>query len=73
MIYRTCALCDGKRLRPEILGVTVANMNIVDISDMTVDRCYDFFNHLFEKLNEEQKKIANQIIKEIKEVINSLK
>ena len=72
MIYRICTLCGGKRLRPEILGVTVSDKNIVDVSEMTIDRCHDFFSKLSEKLNDEQKKIANQIIKEIKERLNFL-
>lgn len=72
MIYKTCESCNGKRLRPEILGVTIADKNIIKVSEMTIDRCHDFFDHLNHKLNEEQQKIAKQIIKEIKERLTFL-
>jgi len=67
MVYQICKSCGGKRLRPEILGVTIASKNIIEVSDLTIDRCYEFFNTLEKKLNPEQQKIAKQIIKEIKE------
>lgn len=72
MINRQCPVCQGKRLRPEILGVTIANKNIIDLSDMTIDMCFIFFNKIDNKLNDEQRKIANQIIKEIKQRLNFL-
>ena len=72
MIYRTCGACRGKRLRPEILGVLITNKNIIDVSEMTIDRCFDFFDKLEAKLNAQQKKISNQIIKEIKERLTFL-
>ncbi|MCX6810590.1 MAG: excinuclease ABC subunit UvrA [Candidatus Berkelbacteria bacterium] len=72
MVNRTCPACNGMRLRPEILGVTVADKNIIDVSDMTIDRCHDFFDKLDSKLDENQKIIAQQIIKEIKERLSFL-
>jgi len=66
MVNRVCPVCQGQRLRPEILGITITDKNIIEVSDMTIDSCYSFFQGLEEKLNEEQKIIANQIIKEIK-------
>ena len=67
MINRDCPTCHGKRLRPEILGVLISDKNIVDVSEMTINICYDFFSTLESKLNPQQKKIAKQIIKEIGE------
>ncbi len=72
MIEKICAVCNGKRLRPEILGVLIDKKNIIDISEMPIDLCFNFFNKINEKLDENQKKIANQIIKEIKERLTFL-
>ncbi len=72
MVNHICPACNGMRLRPEILGVTIADMNIVEISDMTINRCFDLFDKLDNKLNDEQKIIAKQIIKEIKERLSFL-
>ncbi len=72
MINRNCPICRGKRLRPEILGVSINGKNIIDVSEMTIDLCFNFFNSLSDHLNNEQKKIASQIIKEIKERLTFL-
>jgi len=72
MVNRICPACNGMRLRPEILGVTIADKNIIEISDMTIDKCLDFFDKLNEKLDESQSIIAKQIIKEIKERLSFL-
>lgn len=72
MINRNCPICRGKRLRPEILGVSINGKNIIDVSEMTIDLCFDFFSSLSDHLNNEQKKIASQIIKEIKERLTFL-
>jgi len=72
MINRDCPICKGRRLRPEILGVNINGKNIIEVSEMTIDRCFDFFNSLSDHLNNEQKKIASQIIKEIKERLTFL-
>ena len=72
MVNRTCPACNGMRLRPEILGVSVADKNIIEVSEMTIDRCFEFFQKLESKLKEEQKIIAKQIIKEIKERLSFL-
>ena len=72
MVNRTCIVCHGQRLRPEILGVTVANKNIIEVSDMTIDVCFDFFKNIEEKLTDDQKLIAKQITKEIVERLSFL-
>lgn len=65
-----CPDCNGNRLRPEILAVTVGGLNISEFTDMSVRQAIDFVNEL--KLTEMQEKIANQILKEIKERLNFL-
>ena len=59
-----CPACDGKRLREEILAVTVGNKNISDITTMPVARVSNFFEEL--KLSPMHTTIAERILKEIK-------
>ncbi len=58
-----CPTCKGKRLKPEVLAVTVNDKNISDITTMTVVSIQEFFNNL--TLTETQLLIAEQILKEI--------
>ena len=59
----TCPACKGKRLRPEVLAVTVGNKNISEVTEMSVNDIQQFFKELV--LTEKQTKIAKQILKEI--------
>lgn len=63
MQERPCHACDGKRLKPEVLAVTVASKNITDICELDIDRAIDFFHQI--KLNAKEQAIAHQILKEI--------
>ncbi|HEU5004487.1 MAG TPA: excinuclease ABC subunit UvrA [Candidatus Saccharimonadales bacterium] len=63
MQERPCHACGGKRLKPEVLAVTVANKSIMDICEMSIDDSMEFFNSI--QLTETQKQIAKQILKEI--------
>ena len=59
-----CQKCDGARLRPEAIAVTVGGKNIHQLSTMTIEEAQIFFAKL--KLNEEKAVIGSQILKEIK-------
>jgi excinuclease ABC subunit A len=63
MRERPCNTCKGRRLRPEVLAVTVADKSIMDICELSIDEANDFFGNL--TLNEKETKIAQQIFKEI--------
>ena len=63
MRVRKCQTCGGKRLKPVVLAVTVASLNIVEICDLAIDEAVDLFKNL--ELNEQQKFISTQILKEI--------
>lgn len=65
MRIRTCPTCEGKRLKPEVLAVTVADQSIVDVSSMTIERADEFFNALTKKLTAKELTIAKLILKEI--------
>jgi excinuclease ABC subunit A len=84
-----CDVCGGKRLKPEILAVTLGGENfssqfknkkskvkipglsIMDVCALSVEKADDFFASL--KLTEFQRKIAGEVIKEIRERISFLK
>ena len=63
MRVRKCQTCGGKRLKPVVLAVAVAGLNIVEICDLAIDEAVELFKNL--ELNEQQKFISTQILKEI--------
>jgi excinuclease ABC subunit A len=63
MSQKPCEDCGGKRLKPEVLGVTVAGKNIWELSCLSVTDSLNFFKSV--KFNSNEKKIAYQILKEI--------
>ena len=64
MRERDCYVCKGARLKPAVLAVTVHDLNIVDVCDLSVDDALDLFNKL--NLTEQEMSIARLILKEIK-------
>ncbi|MBI3627305.1 MAG: excinuclease ABC subunit UvrA [Candidatus Sungbacteria bacterium] len=65
MLIQTCPLCQGRRLKPETLAITVAFRNIADISEMTVRESLEFFFDLPKELSANDAKIAGPLAKEI--------
>ena len=59
-----CQSCKGKRLRPEVLAVTVANTSISEVCDMPVERSLEWVNAL--KLEGSKALIAGEVLKEIR-------
>ena len=59
----TCPACHGARLKPEVLSVTVGNLNIYELTNLSVVKCLDFFENI--TLTPKQKFIGERIIKEI--------
>ena len=59
-----CPACHGRRLKPEILAVTVGGVNIAELSEMSIKEALEFIDGL--ELSEKDGKIAYQILKEIK-------
>ena len=70
MVTKSCPDCEGKRLKPEVLAVTVGGKNIADVSDMSIMEAYEFINSL--ELTEKEEIIGRQIIREIKERLKFL-
>jgi excinuclease ABC subunit A len=65
MVSKPCPTCGGKRLRPEILAVTIGDKDIWDISTMSIKASLRWASSLRESLNERERAIAYQVVKEI--------
>ena len=71
MTISECSCCGGKRLRTEALGVTVGGKNIWDLTTLSVNESIAFFDAL--QLTESEKKIGEQVLKEIRARLRFLK
>jgi excinuclease ABC subunit A len=66
MRERKCHACNGARLKPVVLAVTVHDLNIMDICNLGVDDALELFQNTL-KLTDQELFIARQIMKEITE------
>ena len=66
MAETPCPDCGGRRLRKEVLAVTVGGMNISEFCDLPVTECLRFHDALEPQLTDMQAMIAGRIIKEIR-------
>ncbi len=64
MNTQTCSTCGGGRLRKESLAVKFNNMNITEVTSLSIERASGFFSNL--ELTEREQLISNQILKEIR-------
>jgi len=64
MRERKCHACNGNRLKPVVLAVTVHDLSIMDICNMGIDEALQLFSDVL-KLTEQERFIARQIVKEI--------
>lgn len=67
-----CPSCNGARLRKESLYFKIGSKNIAELAKMDIAELAEFFNSLDDELEGNQKKIAEEIIKEIKTRIQFL-
>ncbi|HVU59427.1 MAG TPA: excinuclease ABC subunit UvrA [Candidatus Saccharimonadales bacterium] len=63
MVERPCYACKGRRLKPEVLAVTVGGKSIMDVCDESIDAALAWFAGL--KLNNKEQSIARLILKEV--------
>jgi excinuclease ABC subunit A len=70
MRSRTCPKCEGKRLQEKILSVKIAKKNIVEITEMSIGKCAEFFETI--ELTDKEMEIAKLILKEIKSRLSFL-
>jgi len=65
MASNPCPACQGNRLKPESLAVTIVNRNIMDVTALPVIQALNWVEQLGDKISPRELTIAKQIIKEI--------
>ena len=65
-----CGVCNGARLKPEILAVTIGDKSIYEVCEMSIDDCAKFLKSI--KLNAREAKIAERVLKEVHERLGFL-
>jgi excinuclease ABC subunit A len=58
-----CESCNGARLKPEVLAVTIGDKNISEICELSIADCATFLKHI--KLNKREAQIAERVMKEV--------
>jgi excinuclease ABC subunit A len=66
MTFRPCPGCNGKRLKPEALAVTVHGHNIAAITGLAVARALDWVHELRTRGTPRERAIGDQVLKEIR-------
>lgn len=63
MQEQPCYACHGRRLKPEVLAVTIGDKSIMDICELSIDDAVDHMNSL--KLSDKDMQIAKLVLKEV--------
>ena len=69
---RDCEVCKGFRLNNKALAVKIANNHIGEITKKSIDECFNWFSSLKNNLSTNENKIAEGVIKEIKDRLEFL-
>ena len=72
MIKKTCPVCNGQRLKPEVLAVHVDNLSISQVTEKSIESTVTFFQELKKKLTNTEIQISEPITKEIGDRLNFL-
>ena len=77
MVIKVCESCNGKRLRPEALGVKIGDENIASVSDRTVEKAEEYFREIGANkqgtLGSSEFQVALPLIREISKRLTFLK
>ncbi len=65
LIKKTCPVCNGARLKPEVLAIHIDKISISDLTSLSIEKASKFFKELPQKLTISETKISEPIIKEI--------
>jgi len=63
MQEKPCGACGGRRLKPEVLAITIGDKSIMDICELSIDDAVTYMNSL--KLNDKEMQIARLVLKEV--------
>jgi excinuclease ABC subunit A len=58
-----CAACNGARLKPEVLAVTIGDKSIAQVCELSIDDCAAFLKQV--KLSKREAQIAERVMKEV--------
>ncbi len=72
LVYRTCSACGGSRLKPEALQFRVADKNIAEVSAFSIEEFSAWMEHVEERMTEKERRIAQEVVKEIRERLRFL-
>ena len=65
-----CSTCHGKRLSPKALCIKIGGLDIIELTNLSIQKCYDFLENL--KLTQMEHDIADLLLKEIKNRLSFL-
>ena len=72
MIVRECPECHGARLKKESLSFKIDGKNIAELAAFDISKLGRWFENLEERLDDKQRRIATEVLKEIRKRINFL-
>jgi excinuclease ABC subunit A len=72
MKLKPCETCGGTRLRKESLWFKLDEKNIAELSELDLDKLFEWFGGIEARLSDKQNKIAKDILKEIRERLGFL-
>lgn len=72
LAYRKCSVCNGSRLKKEALHFRIDGKNIAEVSAMSIAEFAEWMRTLETRLSEKERKIAQEILKEIRERLHFL-
>ena len=72
MKHRPCSVCGGSRLKKESLQFRIGGKNIAEVSSMSIADFSEWMSHVEEHFNSREQKIAQEIVKEIRERLRFL-
>ncbi len=72
LMYRPCSVCGGTRLKKEALQFRIGGKNIAEVSSMSITDFAEWMSHAEEYFNAKEWKIAQEIVKEIRERLRFL-
>jgi excinuclease ABC subunit A len=72
MIVKTCPACNGARLKKESLHFLIDKKNIAELAMLDINALRNWFDRLEDRLNDKQRIIATEVLKEIRKRIGFL-
>ncbi len=69
---RPCGICHGARLKPEALAVKIADKNLAEVAELSIDKARDWFAGVGDTLTPQRLEIARRILREINDRLQFL-